>query len=388
MENETFVAKTFAGLETVLAEELKSMGVENVTPLVRAVSFTGNKETLYKANFHLRTALRILKNIASFNVADQDSLYDGAANIPWEEFFTQKQTIAVSTTLVGDIFTNSMFVSLKVKDAIVDHFRKVCGKRPSVNSEDPDVPIHVHISGNECTISLDSSGESLHKRGYRLEQNEAPLNEVLAAGMILLSGWKGECDFIDPMCGSGTLPIEATLISHNIAPGIFRKKYAFESWKDFDEDLLTQIYDEDNEITPSCEIYASDISICDIAIAKRNAKQAGLKDIHFQVKDFAQLEPYGEQGLIMMNPPYGERMKMDNLFSLYDMIGERLKHHFPNHIAWVISSNKICFDKISLKPSTKIDLFNGSIKCQFRKYELYSGSRKLTIKQATNTNSD
>ncbi|MDP4184602.1 MAG: THUMP domain-containing protein [Bacteroidota bacterium] len=377
MKNEKFVAKTFAGLEPILAEELKSIGAENITSLVRAVSFTGDKEVLYKANFYLRTALRVFKEIASFTVTDQETLYKGAFDVPWDDYFTQKQTIAVSSTLSGDTFTNSMFISLKVKDAIVDSFRNKFGKRPSVNSETPDVPIHVHISDKKCTLSLDSSGESLHKRGYRLAQNEAPLNEVLAAGMILLSGWKGECDFIDPMCGSGTIPIEATLIARNIAPGIFRKKFAFENWKDFDEDLLTQIYDEDTEVTPQCKIYASDISIRNIAIAKENARQAGLKDINFQVKDFAELAAPSSQGLIMMNPPYGERMKPDQLFSLYDMIGERLKHHFSNHTAWVLSYNKVCFDKIGLKPSVKIDLFNGGLECQFRKYELYSGSRKI-----------
>ena len=372
------IAKTFQGLEEVLAAELTALGADNIEMGRRMVSFTGDKEMLYRTNFCLRTALRILKPIKHFTATDADAVYEAVKDIRWEDYLDPAKTFAVDATVFSEEFRHSKFVSYRVKDAIADYFREKTGKRPSVSITKPDVLLNIHIAQTDCTLSLDSSGESLHRRGYRQEAVEAPLNEVLAAGMILLTGWKGECDLIDPMCGSGTIPIEAALIARNIAPGVFRQGYAFENWPDFDADLLERIYNDDSQEREfEHKIYGYDNSLKANAIAQRNVKAAGVgRDIVLKVQPFQQFEQPQEKALIITNPPYGERISSTDLLGLYQMIGERLKHAFTGNTAWILSYRDECFDQIGLKASVRIPLQNGGLDCEFRKYELFDGKYK------------
>ena len=372
------IAKTFQGLEEVLAAELTALGADNIEMGRRMVSFTGDKEMLYRTNFCLRTALRILKPIKHFTATDADAVYEAVKDIRWEDYLDPAKTFAVDATVFSEEFRHSKFVSYRVKDAIADYFREKTGKRPSVSITKPDVLLNIHIAQTDCTLSLDSSGESLHRRGYRQEAVEAPLNEVLAAGMILLTGWQGECDLIDPMCGSGTIPIEAALIARNIAPGVFRQGYAFENWPDFDADLLERIYNDDSQEREfEHKIYGYDNSIKANAIAQRNVKAAGVgRDIVLKVQPFQQFEQPQEKTLIITNPPYGERISSTDLLGLYQMIGERLKHAFTGNTAWILSYRDECFDQIGLKASVRIPLQNGGLDCEFRKYELFDGKYK------------
>ncbi len=374
------VVKTFAGLEPVLANELKALGAESVTPERRAVSFYGDKGMLYKANFLLRTALKVLMPIAQFKVKRNEDLYNQAKKIPWSEFMTLGKSFSIDSTMQSDLFANSMYVSLKVKDAIADYFRESTGKRPSVHAEDPDIRIHVYLMGDYCEISLDSSGESLHKRGYRVGQGEAPVNEVLAAGMILLAGWQGESDFLDPMCGSGTLLIEAAMIAKGIPAGIYRKSFGFERWIDFDEQLFSGIYNGEYERVSTVKIVGSDISSQSCAIARSNIKNAGLsKFIEVEAKDFLELAPPFERGIIVTNPPYGERLITKSIANLYKLVGDVLKQKYAGYTAWIISSSEEGFKNIGLKPSRKIQLYNGALPCSFRSFELFAGTHKQTV---------
>ena len=369
------IAKTFQGLEEVLAEELTALGADNIEIGRRMVSFTGNKELLYRANFNLRTAIRVLKPIKHFTATNPDEVYQEVKSIHWEDYIGANKTFAVDATVYSEEFRHSKFVSYRVKDAIADYFMEKEGKRPSVRLNNPDLVLNIHISQTNCTLSLDSSGESLHRRGYRQEAVEAPLNEVLAAGMILMTGWRGECDLIDPMCGSGTIPIEAALIARNIAPGVFRKEFAFEKWPDFDPDLLDAVYNDDSQERPfEHKIYAYDNSPKANAIALRNIKASGTgKDIVLKLQPFQQFEQPTEKSIMVTNPPYGERISADDLLGLYAMIGERLKHAFVNNVAWILSYRDECFDQIGLKASQRIPLLNGSLECEFRKYEIFEG---------------
>lgn len=372
------IAKTFQGLEEVLAEELTVLGANDVQIGRRMVSFSGDKEMMYKANFCLRTAIRILKPIKHFKAKDADEVYEQIKAIAWEDILDVNKTFAVDAVVFSDEFRHSKFVSYKVKDAIVDHFRDLNGKRPSVRINKPDVLLNIHIAQTTCTLSLDSSGESLHRRGYRQEAVEAPLNEVLAAGMILMTGWKGECDLIDPMCGSGTIPVEAALIARNISPGVFRKEFAFEKWVDFDQDKFDAIYNDDSQEREFVhKIYGYDNSPKANEIATHNIKAAGVsKDICLKLQPFQQFEQPAEKALIITNPPYGERISTNDLLGLYNMIGERLKHAFIGNDAWILSYREECFDQIGLKPSQKINLFNGPLECEFRKYQIFDGKYK------------
>ena len=378
------VAKTFAGLENVLADEIRALGAESVLVERRAVSFVGDQEMMYKANFHLRTALKILKPIAEFEVTNRDELYDHAKNIPWTKYLALGKSFAIDSTVQSEMFVNSMYASLKVKDAIADHFREATGKRPSVNADNPDIRINVYLMGNHCILSLDSSGESLHKRGYRLGQGEAPINEVLAAGMILLTGWHGEKDFLDPMCGSGTLVIEAAMIAKGLPPGMYRKSFGFEQWPDFDADLFDEIYNGDYEKEFNGKIIGSDISTMDVAIARGNIKNASLsKVIELQVQDFLKMEPPFANGIIITNPPYGERLKPQSINELYAAVGNTFKNKYAGFEAWMISSSEEGLKCVGLKPAKKIDLFNGALACSYRCYELFRGTHKeaVTIKK-------
>lgn len=372
------IAKTFQGLEEVLAQELTELGAGNIEIGRRMVSFTGDKAMMYKANFCLRTAIRILKPIKHFTANSADEVYDAVKSIEWDEYLDNMSSFSVDAVVFSEEFRHSKFVAYKVKDAIVDYFREKTGNRPSVRINKPDLGINIHIAENQCTLSLDSSGESLHRRGYRQEQVEAPLNEVLAAGMILMTGWRGECDLIDPMCGSGTIPIEAALIARNIAPGVFRKEFGFEKWKDFDRELLDSIYNDDSQEKEfNHKIYGYDNNPKANEIATHNVKAAGVsKDIILKIQPFQQFEQPAEKSIIITNPPYGERISSDDLLGLYKMIGERLKHAFTGNDAWILSYRDECFDQIGLKPSVKIRLMNGALECQFRQYQLFDGKFK------------
>lgn len=375
MEEFELIAKTFMGLEQVLAQELTQLGANNVQIGRRMVSFTGNKEMMYRANFQLHTAIRVLKPIAHFKAKSAEDMYDEVKKIDWAQYIEKGKTFSVDSVVYSEEFKNSRFVTYKVKDAIVDQFRERTGERPNISVSNPDIRLNIHIAEDKATLSLDSSGESLHRRGYRQESVEAPLNEVLAAGMILMSGWSGETDFIDPMCGSGTLPIEALLIARNISPGVFRKEFAFEKWPDFDQELFDMIYnDESGEREFEHHIYGYDVDMKAVNTAKRNVAAAGFtRDITIENRDFKTFEKPANKSIIITNPPYGERISTSNLLGTYKMIGERLKHQFMGNEAWILSYREECFREIGLKPSIKIPVYNGSLECEFRKYQMFDG---------------
>lgn len=377
MENFKLTAKTFSGLEPVLAKEIESIGGKNIEIGRRAVYFEGDLETIYKSNYCLRTALRILREIAAFQFNDVDQFYLRCKEVNWVKYFSVNQSFLVNSTVSrSNDFRNSMFASLKVKDAIADHFRNKKGNRPNVDTQNPEIFIHAHVNGNTCTLSLDSSGESLHKRGYRAIQGKAPLSEVLAAGMILLSGWNGTSDFIDPMCGSGTLPIEAAMIAQNIAPGRFRKEFAFENWPGYNAKMFENIKASQQTKPFTKKIYASDISRENILAAQTNARRARVfSAIEFQVCDMKDLKIDGNNATIILNPPYGERMIQDNLNALYSMIGERLKHQFAGNTAWILTASKDYLKQVGLKPAKKLQLYNGALECIYASYPLFTGKR-------------
>jgi len=371
-------AKTLYGLEEILAEELIGLGANEVQIGRRVVTFEGDKELMYKANFCCRTALKILKPIAKFRANNPDEVYEQIKRLNWLQYLPSEKTFAIDAVVYSETFTHSKFVTYRVKDAIVDYFTEKNLQRPSIRVNNPDIQLHLHISHNECTFSFDSSGESLHKRGYRIEETEAPLNEVLAAGMILKTRWKGESNFVDPMCGSGTLLIEAALIAMNIAPGVFRDKYAFEKWDDFDAELFEKISTDDSHeknFTHKC--FGSDISREAIVAAMKNVKNAGLSNyIELKVLPFQNMKENPGKGILITNPPYGERLRPNDLMNLYSMIGERLKHVFSGYEAWIISSNPEGFDNIGLKPASRMKLINGALNCEYRQYVLFSGKQK------------
>jgi len=380
-ENNSFlmVAKTFKGLEEVLAKELEELGAIKVQIKNRMVEFVGDKVLMYKANFHLRTALRVLKPIAEFKVKDEHELYKAVQTIEWDEIFSLKQTFAIDSVVNSEAFSHSKYVALKVKDAIVDQFRDKYDKRPFVETEDSDIRLHVHISHDDCTILLDSSGDSLHKRGYRTKATKAPLNEVLAAGMILISGWDKKSTFIDPMCGSGTILIEAAMMANGIPPGIYREKFGFENWKDFDADLFEDIQEEELE-TEAAEVnvLGSDVSEIAIRIAKQNIANASLtKKINLLIKPIEGYNPpKAENGVVVTNPPYGERIKKNEINSFYKVLGDNFKQSFQGYSIWLISSNYDALKNVGLHPTQKMTLFNGPLECKFQEYQIYEGSKK------------
>ena len=373
------IAKTFQGLEEVLAKELINLGANNVEIGRRMVAFTGDKEMLYKANFCTRTAVKVLKPIKEFKAKDADEVYEEAKKIDWEKYMDVKSTFLVDSVIFSENFRHSKFVAYHVKDAIADYWReKSGGDRPNVVISNPDLRIHVHIAEDEVTIALDSSGESLHQRGYKTATVQAPLNEVLAAGLIMLTGWDGECDLIDPFCGSGTILIEAALIAQNVYPGVFRKEYAFEKWKDFDADLFDRIYNDDSQEREfDHKIYGYDINRQVVQIATNNVLNAGVKDIvSVEQRDFYEFEQPLDKAIMITNPPYGDRITTDDIFDLYETIGKNLKRNFVGNDAWIISHHEELFDKIGFRPSTKYALFNGSLECEFRKYQIFDGKLK------------
>lgn len=375
MEQFELIAKTFQGLEEVLAQELTELGANDIQIGRRMVSFSGDKEMMYRANFCLRTAVRILKPIKHFQANDADDVYNAVKAINWADYLDLDTTFSVDSVVYSQEFRHSKFVAYKVKDAIADYFRETTGKRPNIRITNPDLRLNIHIAEDKCTLSLDSSGESLHLRGYRTGSVEAPINEVLAAGIIKLSGWQFDKDLIDPFCGSGTIAIEAALMARNIYPGVFRKSFGFEKWKDFDSALLDRIYNDDSAERPfEHKIYGYDLNVRAVEVATANAKSAGVADcIDFAQRDIKHFEQPAEEALMITNPPYGERLVSPDLLGLYRTIGERLKHAFTGGEAWIISYKEECFDEIGLKPSIKIPLYNGALECELRKYQLFSG---------------
>ncbi len=381
--HETFemVAKTFHGLEDVLAKEIRQLGGGDIEILNRAVRYTGDKALLYRSNLYLRTALRILLPVIKTRIKNQVDLYARVREFEWERYVQPGMTMAVDSFLNSTIFTNSHFVSLRVKDAIVDRIREITKRRPSVATTNPDIFINVHLANNELIISVDTSGASLHKRGYRKGDFEAPLNEVLAAGLILLAGWKADTDFYDPMCGSGTLGIEAAFIARNVPPGIFRSKFGFENSPDFEADLWEDIFDSVEERSWNGRIISSDISRQAIQIAMRNAKEAAVhKNIEFQGIDFRKYPKVEKRSLVILNPPYGQRLIKPDIVQFYKEIGDVMKGSFSGSEVWVISSNLEALKFIGLRPADKQTLFNGPLECRLNRYVMYSGSKKEKYK--------
>lgn len=374
------VAKTMMGLEDVLAREVRALGGKNISIGVRSVSYTGDDTILYKSNLHLRTALKILKPIKAFMARSQDSLYDHVKAMDWS-FISNDRTFAVESAVNSRIFKHSKYAALLVKDAIVDSLREKTGKRPDVDIASPDFRIHLHIDNDDVELSLDSSGESLHKRKYRVKQNLAPLNEVLAAGLILTAGWDGKGVFTDPMCGSGTIPIEAAMIAKNIPPGFIRNEFGFMNWDDFDPELWGSIYDsaESKIITsPDAVIHGSDFSQKSVEISVGNAKLAKVDDlVQFSTSDIARFEPpVADSAITVFNPPYGERMSVNDIRNFYKGIGDRLKEAYTNYDVWILSSNKDAMKTVGLRTSKRLTFKNGPLEVKFHKYELYKGSKK------------
>ena len=371
-------AKTFFGFETILAEELRALGAADVEIKNRLVEFSGDKGFMYKANYSLSTALRILKPIFSFSSRNEHQLYDHIKNFPWEEFLELDQTFIIDSTVHSDYFTHSHYASLKVKDAIVDRFQDKFGRRPNIDKENPDIYFNLYISHDKVIVSLDSSGESLHKRGYKMEHGLAPINEVLGAGLLKIAGWDGKGNFLDPMCGSGTLLAEAAFIACNIPPQVHRKKFGFESWPDFDSELFEKIKEVRLERVQefSGKIVGYDIDPSMLAIAENNISEAGLEDfVEVFRKDFLETEKDLFPVLIVFNPPYNERLESDNEV-LYKAIGDTLKHNYPNTFAWFITSDLSAKKFVGLKPSKKVKVFNGKLECDFLRYDIYEGSKK------------
>jgi putative N6-adenine-specific DNA methylase len=376
---EQYIAKTFQGLEEVLAEELKNLGAQNIIKLKRAVSFDADQLTLYKANMALRTALHILHPIAVEKVKNADTLYSLVKTINWQRWFRKEQTYAVRAIVNNnEAFNTPLFVALKTKDAIADHFRQLTGERPNIDKDNPDVEIYVHIFGQQCTISVDSSGPSLHRRGYRSGGHAAPLNEVLAAGMVLLSGWDKQSPLVDFMCGSGTIVTEAALIAANKAPNLRRKVFGFHSWKNFNPELFLQARTElmEAEIEWDNWIYGSDIDGRAIKEARQNVEAAGIDDIvRIAQADFKEKDAPSTPGTIIINPPYGERLKPEDVEALYKEIGDALKQKYKGYNAWILSSNPDAVKRIGLRAAERLVLFNAALECRFLKYELYEGSK-------------
>ncbi|GAA4769620.1 MULTISPECIES: THUMP domain-containing class I SAM-dependent RNA methyltransferase [Flavobacterium] len=387
MENFKMIAKTLFGFEEILAKELQQLGAQNVEIGTRMVSFVGDKGFMYKANLALRTALKILKPIYNFRAFNEASLYKGIQGIDWSKYMNSNQTFVIDTTVHSDNFKHSQFVAQKCKDAIVDQFKEKFGSRPSIDKDYPDLRINIHIDRDQCSVSLDSSGSSLHQRGYKTATNIAPINEVLAAGMLLLSGWDGSCDFMDPMCGSGTILAEAAMIACNIPPNINRKEFAFEKWNDWDNDLFDQIMDSLMKKVKEFHytITGYDKAPSAVMKAKDNIRNANLDEyVKISERNFFDSEKENQGPLHMVfNPPYGERLDI-HLERFYREIGDTLKQSYSNTNAWFITANLEALKYVGLKPSRKIKLFNGKLEARLVKYEMYAGSKRTKFQESNN----
>jgi putative N6-adenine-specific DNA methylase len=380
--NYVMVAKTFAGMEDLLMDELKALGATDLRKLTRAVEFKGDKAVMYKANLWCRTALRILKPYTAFEAENEQMLYDEIQKIDWSKHLSLYQTFAIETTLNMSNLNHSQYASLKIKDAIADQFREATGKRPSVDVENPDLRIQAHIYNNHCTLSFDSSGESLHKRGYRDLTNQAPINEALAAALVIYSGWDKQSTFLDFMCGSGTILIEAAMMARNIAPNKLKNKFGFQNWNDYDEELWSEIYDDaliGEKQNLDFKIIGVDKSGIVLDKARQNIENAGLTDdIELQKGMFQDFVAPTSEGTLVSNPPYGLRINDDDdLLGTYKAIGDTLKSSFAGWKAWIFTGNLELAKFIGLRPTRKIHLFNGQVECRFLKYEIYSGTKRI-----------
>lgn len=380
-ENLKIIAKTYHGLEDVLAKELRVLGAQNVKIIKRGVRFEGDLGFVYKANLWCRTALRIMVPLAEFKIRNEQELYKKIKSLPWEDHFDLDKSIAIDAVVNARQYRNSLFIAQKSKDAIADRFREKFNDRPSVDTSDPDIRINVHIHNENVTVSLDSSGHSLHKRGYRVDANIAPLSEVLAAGILSLAGWDAMKNFIDPMCGSGTLLIEAALMAHNIAPNIFRQEFGFQKWNNYDEDLFKLLFEKamEKEKNFHFSIEGYDKDTLSVMKSRKNLKSALMdEEISVQKMDFLNFkkhDDFKEKGLLVFNPPYGEKMEAD-IPALYKGIGDSLKKDFGGYTAWIFTSSSEGIKNIGLKPSKRIQLFNGKLESWLVKYDLYEGSKK------------
>lgn len=374
------IAKTMFGFEPILAKELRKLGAMDIKEGTRNVSFYGDNGFMYKANLCLRTAIKILKPYTSFNIYNEEDLYKNIYDLPWEDFMEAGDSLAIDATVHSETFTHSQYISLKTKDAIVDRFRDKFGKRPDVDLDYPTLRINIHIDRNTCNVSFDSSGQSLHKRGYKTATNIAPINEVLAAGMLLYSGWDGQSDFLDPMCGSGTILIEAAMIACNIPPNLNRKEFAFEKWKDWDEDLFAQIEESVLKKVRDFHFTIKGYDKAPSAVHKAidNVENANLSEfITVERQDFFESEKENERHLHMVfNPPYGERLDID-MPVFYRNIGDTLKQFYPGTEAWFITSNLEAIKHVGLRPSRKIKLYNAALESKLLKYEIYAGTKKI-----------
>ncbi len=372
-------ATTFFGLEDVLQKEILQLGGKDLVPFKRGVSFVGDLGFLYKANLCLRTALKIIIPIHHFKATDNETFYAGIKDIAWEKFITYNDSIKIECVVNSDNFEHSLFMSQKAKDALVDRFRERYGKRPDVDLIHPVLRIYIHIFRDEISVNIDASGELLYKRGYRTDTNKAPINEILAAGLVLLSGWQPHKQLIDGMAGSGTIAIEAAMIANNVPPGIFRKEFAFMRWKNYDAPLFDLITEaavnkiKENEL----DIVANDIYEPTVKKMQINLKNAKLTDIIKTTNEnFFDIKTDRKNGFVILNPPYGERIEKQEIAEFYKQIGDKFKKDFAGFTCWIITSSDEGFKSIGLRPSRKITLFNGSLECKYLKFDMYEGSKK------------
>lgn len=379
------VLSTYAGLEDILAKELLALGGREIERHTRAVSCTGDQGFVYKANFSLRTALRVMVTLRSFKFRDDKGLYEGVKAVDWTQYINNEQTISVRCTMSSDAFTNNLYPALKAKDAIADQLREKTGKRPDVDREDADVQVSLFIHEHHCTVQLNSSGASLHLRGYRVHADKAPLSEVLAAGLVMYTGWEGPRPLVDFMCGSGTIPIEAALIAARIPPGVFRDKYAFEKWPGFDQELFDIIRAKQVERiadTP-VKIFGNELKKNVAAIARENAEAARVEDmVTITAMDYRDFEPPANGSVVLINPPYGERLSLDDQQEFYEELGDTLKRKYAGYTAWIFTGTPDAHKWVGLRPSRKIPLYNGAIECRLLKYELFSGSKRDLYKSS------
>jgi putative N6-adenine-specific DNA methylase len=381
-QDHPLVAKTLSGLEQVLAAELTALGAGDVRPMSRMVMFRGDLRLLYKANLCCRTAIRVLRRLRKFNCEGEQHLYDEIKAVDWSQYLDPDGTLAIDPVVTNSTFTHSLYVAQKAKDAIVDQFRERTGRRPSVDLEKPDLRLNLHMNQNITTLYLDSSGDSLHKRGYRTVQNIAPINEVLAAGILQLAGWNRASSFMDGMCGSGTFLIEAALLARRIPPGAFRKAFGFEKWKDYDRALYQEVFreveaQEDRAPLPF-PIVGSDLDPATVEIARQNARNAGVEgDIRFECADFAAQPPPPAPGLLVMNPPYGERIEVPRIEAMYRMIGDRLKSKYNGWRAVLFSANLDALRHVGLRPAREIPMWNGRMESRLVEYWIGQGGGRV-----------
>ncbi len=380
LDNTPVIIKTFSGLEDVLAQECRQLGFKDIEILNRALKFKADLRDLYRANYFLRTAIKVLVPVFKFNAKTDDELYAGIKKFDWTTIMDSSMTLAIEVVLHSHFFTHSLFIAQRTKDAIVDQIRDKTNRRPRVDLENPDVRVSLHITEDAIQVFLDSSGDPLFKRGYRIGMHQAPLNEALAAGLLLLAGWNGNGNLVDPMCGSGTLLIEGAMIAHGLPPGMYRESFGFEKWKDFDADLFNEVTEEEYKVRKfTHKIIGGDILSKNILISRENLHRSSLyKKVELVNQPMEEFVPPEGGGWVVTNPPYGERLKTPMLEKLYGDLGTRFKHHYPNYQAWVFSGNPIAMKSVGLKPTYRKNLLNGDIACTFNKYDLYEGSKKAS----------